>query len=103
MKVLLAGELRTPAGRVACRLLDISRGGACMDADQPQRVGAQVALTRGPLSVKGKVAWARGRRCGVQFEDPIRATDLFVQLSASRQGPIKPQPVNVPMPLSPSR
>lgn len=111
MKVLLAGELRTPIGPVACRLHDISRGGACVDADHPQRVGSHVSLSRGPLAAKGIVVWARGRRCGLQFNDPIRATDLFVQLSASRQSQAglqpKPQtrsqPVNAPICPFPSR
>lgn len=98
MKVLLAGELRTQQGSVPCRLLDLSRGGAGMDVDQPQPVGAQVALTRGPLSVTGKIAWAQGRRCGIRFDDPIRATDLFVQLSVSRH--VQAQPVNAPWMLS---
>lgn len=102
MKVLLAGELGTPGGVVPCRLLDISRGGACMDAERPQRVGTAVALQRGPLSARGIVAWARGRRCGMRFDDPIRATDLFVQLSASRQAQGSPQPVS-PMPRPVSR
>lgn len=102
MKVLLTGDLRTPKGTIVCRLLDISRGGACLEADEPQEVGARVALNRGQLAVNGTVVWSRGRRCGVRFEGSIRATDLFVQMSASRRA--QPAPVNVAaIPLSPSR
>jgi hypothetical protein len=87
MKVLLSGELRDRHGAFACRIHDISRGGACMDADRPVQAGAIVTFERGGLKVEGAVAWSRGRRFGIRFDSPIRATELLVQMSHSRAAP----------------
>jgi hypothetical protein len=84
MRVLLTGELASRRGEVACRIVDISRGGACLDADRAHEVGEDIAFRRGTLNAKGKVVWARGKRLGVRFDDPIRATELLVQMSHSR-------------------
>jgi hypothetical protein len=84
MKVLLTGELTGRRGIVACRIVDISRGGACLDADRALELGEIVSFSRGTLHAKGKIVWARGKRLGVRFEEPIRATELLVQMSHSR-------------------
>jgi len=105
MKVLLTAELQTPRGMRPCRILNLSRGGACLEADPGQNVGARVELRRGELAVAGTVTWARGRRFGLCFCSPIRATDLFVQMSASRNSQPPPdQKVSAAaIPLYPSR
>jgi hypothetical protein len=33
----------------------------------------------------GRIAWVAGQPLGVQFDEPIRATELLVQMSHSRQ------------------
>jgi hypothetical protein len=90
MKVFLSGELRVRGGSASCRLLDISRGGACVEADGSGRVGDTVQFVRGQLIASGRIAWVRGCRIGVQFDAPIRATDLLVQMSHSRQAAAPP-------------
>ncbi len=108
MKVLLSGELRSRRGVVACRIHDISRGGACMDADLAHGVGETIVFERGGLKVEGSVAWSRGKRFGVRFDAPIRATELLVQMSHSRDAratgsaPVAPVSAS-PRPLFPSR
>ncbi|HEY0116718.1 MAG TPA: PilZ domain-containing protein [Allosphingosinicella sp.] len=99
IKVLLSGELRGMRGAVACRVHDISRGGACVDADQVHQVGESVTFHRGPLKVSGTIMWSRGKRFGLSFDEPIRATELFVQMSHSRKaagqsGPSGAQPLS---------
>lgn len=84
MKVLLTGELSSRRGAVPCRIVDISRGGACVDADRAHERGEQVCFSRGGLQAKGQIVWSRGRRFGIRFDEPIRATELFVQMSQSR-------------------
>jgi hypothetical protein len=93
MKVFLSGELHVRGGSSACRVLDISRGGACIEGDGSGRIGDPVQFVRGQLMASGRIAWTRGRRIGVQFDVPIRATDLLVQMSHSRNaqaGPAQP-------------
>lgn len=91
MKVRLSGELRCARGAAECRIYDLSRGGACLDADAPHSVGEAVTFVRAGLSVSGTVAWARGKRFGLRFDAPIRATDLLVQMSQSRQAQAQAQ------------
>lgn len=70
---------------LAVRLRDLSRGGALAEAARtPARLG-KVTLARGALTVEARVAWVDRGRFGLVFETPIRATDLFVQLSLSRE------------------
>lgn len=102
MKVMLAGAVLTALGSRPCRILDLSRHGACLDSADARRVGDQLTLQRGALAAAGTVMWVRGRRCGMRFDAPIRATDLFVQLSASRMA--QPAPVSsVAISRSPSK
>jgi hypothetical protein len=98
MKVLLSGELRSRRGPSGCRVHDISKGGACFDADRAHDVGETVTFNRGDFKVSGTIMWSRGRRFGIKFEQPIRATEIFVQISQSRQArapaPARPAPVS---------
>jgi hypothetical protein len=84
MKVLLTGEVSSRRGLFACRVVDISRGGACLDAERAHEIGEDVSFSRGSLEAKGKIVWSRGKRFGVRFDEPIRATELLVQMSHSR-------------------
>ncbi len=84
MKVLLTGELSSRRGEVACRIVDISRGGVSLDADRAHEVGEEICFRRGTLQAKGRIMWSRGKRFGIRFDEPIRATELLVQMSHSR-------------------
>lgn len=84
MRVLLSGEVRSRRGAAACRIHDLSRGGACIEADAAHAVGESVTFARGGLKVVGRVAWSRGKRFGITFDERIRATELLVQMSHSR-------------------
>jgi hypothetical protein len=84
MKVLLTGELSSRRGTFSCRVVDISRGGACIDADRAHEEGEDVCFRRNGLQTRGRVVWSRGRRFGIRFDEPIRATELLVQMSHSR-------------------
>ncbi len=106
MKVLLTGELSSRRGSFSCRIIDISRGGACLDADRAHEAGEDVCFSRGGLQAKGKIMWSRGRRFGIRFDEPIRATELLVQMSHSRtatQPAQRPRELSPALPLSPSR
>jgi hypothetical protein len=106
MKVLLTGELSSRRGSFSCRVVDISRGGACIDADRVHEQGEDVCFRRGALQTRGKVVWSRGRRFGIRFDDPIRATELLVQMSHSRTvtQPVPPaRELSLSGLLSPSR
>ena len=106
MKVLLTGEMSSRRGAFSCRIVDISRGGACLEADRAHEVGEDVSMRRGSLRTQGKIMWSRGKRFGVRFEEPIRATELLVQMSQSRSANVpaqRPRELSLSVPLSPSR
>jgi len=84
MKVMLDAVLASRRGPIGCRVHDISQGGAMVEADCPHTIGEVVAIERSRLKVSGTVVWSRGKRFGIQFDAPIRATELLVQMSHSR-------------------
>jgi hypothetical protein len=81
--ILRAGEADLPV-----RLRDLSRGGALGTCMRPPAALSDVTLVRGALAIEARVAWAGRSRFGLEFARPIRATELLVQLSLSRSGPI---------------
>ena len=85
MKVLLTGMLEVGGTIVACRVHDISRGGACLDAEVMPGIGDSVTLRRGSLVAEGVVAWLGRGRFGIRFAAPIKATELLVQMNHSRR------------------
>jgi hypothetical protein len=95
MRVLLPAELRTETSSTPCRVLDMSRGGACLELDGPIALGREVLLHSGAMSRAGKVMWLDGRRCGIRFAQQMRATELLVQMSHSRKSKVEPAPLPV--------
>jgi PilZ domain-containing protein len=85
--VELDAVLRGVAAEQPVRLLDLSRGGALVACARPPAADAAVTLVRGALTIDARVAWSRRDRFGLEFARPIRATELFVQLSLSRGSP----------------
>ena len=93
MRVQLSAELRTETSRNQCRIIDLSRGGACLELDAPIALGRKVMLHSGALCRPGMVLWVDGLLCGVRFVEPIRATELLVQMSQSRKSNVAPAPI----------
>ena len=84
----LAAMLRAEAAAdLPIRLRDLSRGGALGECSRPPRPSSKVTLLRGALAIEARVAWAKSGRFGLEFAQPIRATELFIQLSLSRASP----------------
>ncbi len=52
---------------VACRLVDYSRGGACLEVFPMVTLPARFELLHGGVKKKCRVAWRRGIRIGVAF------------------------------------
>lgn len=84
MKMILPARLTADGREQDCQIRDMSRGGACIDSGEALAPGARILLTCGSMGAEGHVAWTRGRRAGIRFDAPIRATDLFVLMSRSR-------------------
>ena len=80
----LDGVLRGDAVDQPVRLIELSRGGASASCRRPPAPGAAMILVRGDLTIEARVAWAAGGRIGLAFAQPLRATQLLVQMSLSR-------------------
>ena len=58
-------------GTGACSLIDLSRSGARIGADDCPRVGATVVIKGLPLELFGTVRWSVPGLFGVEFEIPL--------------------------------
>ena len=52
---------------VACRLVDYSRGGACLEVSPTVTLPERFELLHGGVKKKSRVVWRRGIRIGVVF------------------------------------
>jgi hypothetical protein len=55
------------APAIACRLVDISRGGACLEIFPMVPLPGRFELLHGGVKKKSRVVWRRGMRIGVAF------------------------------------
>lgn len=83
--LFLPATIRTGAGAARVQLRNLSCSGAQAESLRPPGQGSRVTLTRDELIVEARVAWVSGIRFGLSFAQPIRATDLLVQLSRGRE------------------
>lgn len=82
----LAASLRIGGDSRRVQLRNLSRSGALAEALRPPPAGNPVTLAANGLLAEAQVEWVRGSRFGLSFRQPLRATDLLVQLSRSRHG-----------------
>ncbi len=52
---------------VACRLVDYSRGGACLEIFPMVNLPDRIELIHGNVRKKSRIVWRRGIRIGVAF------------------------------------
>jgi hypothetical protein len=52
---------------IACRLVDYSAGGACLEVSLTARLPERFELLHGGVRKKSRVVWRRGIRIGVAF------------------------------------
>ena len=69
--VLLAAKVSTPDGVIEARLRNLSQKGALLEGDRIPPVGTDLIFERGETKVRGRVAWARDGRFGIEFLTPI--------------------------------
>ncbi|MDB5695061.1 MAG: Pilus assembly protein PilZ [Sphingomonas bacterium] len=68
--------LDTADGRHRAHVLNMSAIGACVHARCVHRVWSGVTLQLDELTLKGRVTWADGERCGIKFVYPLAAKEL---------------------------
>jgi hypothetical protein len=75
-RALLRAALRTASGERRANILNLSTGGALLDAARPPALGEPVTLIRDALVAPGRVTWTRDHRFGVTFDEAISDADV---------------------------
>lgn len=81
-RVMLSARLLSPIGLSSVVLLDLSNEGAMVSAPLPLPQGSHVVLTRGRLEAHAVIAWAEGRRLGLEFDEVISDAVIDETVSA---------------------
>ena len=58
-------DLKKPA--IACNVVDISAGGACIEVHGTEAIPARFILNHGGVKKSCRIVWQKGRRIGVSF------------------------------------
>ena len=68
--VLNAAMLAIGASRTAI-IRDVSRTGLKLEVNAEMYVGQEVWLKLPPYDIFGKVAWVKGKQCGIRLDEPF--------------------------------
>jgi hypothetical protein len=80
-RIMLAANIYSIHGEIGGVLLDVSQGGAMLNASPPPPEGCRLLLERQNLEIPGIVRWVEGNRFGVQFDEPL-SDDAILTLVA---------------------
>jgi hypothetical protein len=95
-RVLLTAQLITIAGEQPVKLRDISMVGALIEGEKLPPPGKDVVLRRGSIETFASVAWVRGNRCGLLFDDSFTESEMMAFIN-------KPAPMARQMPIAQER
>ncbi len=70
-RVMLAAKLYSVHGETPAVLLDLSEGGALLNASPAPPSGCKVLLARLDLEASATVMWKEGNRFGLKFDEPL--------------------------------
>ena len=95
-RVLLIARLVTTSCERIVKLRDLSTTGAMIEGPRIPPPGADILLQRGALEVFGTIVWAKGMQAGIEFDEPLTETMLWMQVNAPQHieepGPADPPP-----------
>ena len=80
-RVSLTAQLRYFREQSDVRVLDLSSGGAMIEAEAPPARGEEVVLVRGALQIVATVAWVRAHHCGLCFHRAVDKRALMAPLA----------------------
>jgi hypothetical protein len=80
--VLLVAKLVTTWGERIVKLRNMSATGAMIEGDRIPPPGTDILLQRGSLELFATIMWTRGKEAGLEFEEPLSQTELWMQVNA---------------------
>lgn len=81
--MFVMGTIYSPTGSAPVKIRNLSAGGALVEGGVVPPQGDEVRLSRGALSVVGKVVWRVDMRAGLQFDSRVSVADWLPDLRAS--------------------
>ena len=73
--IFVVAALASASGTGPVRIRNMSRSGALIEGAMIPAEGARVRLSRGSLSVTGRIVWQRGSRAGLRFHSTVAVAD----------------------------
>ena len=86
-RIMLTATICSVHGEVDAVLLDLSRGGAMMNASPPPPPGCKLLVERHNLEMSGVVRWVSGNHFGISFDEPLSEEAVMILVSRSHQPP----------------
>lgn len=83
-RALLGAQLATVTGERRANILNLSTGGALLDAAEPPVAGEPVTLIRDAHAMPGRIGWVNGHRFGMTFDHAI--SDAVVSAVTGQAG-----------------
>lgn len=83
--VLMAASVESDAGTASVKLRNLSREGALVEGADLPSAGAAVLFRKGDLVRRGSVAWLKGARAGVHFDEPLDPEMLLHHMASPRK------------------
>lgn len=84
-RVLLIARLVTTAYERIVKLRDLSATGAMIEGPRIPPLGTDILLQRGSLEVFGTIVWSKDMQAGIEFDEPLTETMLWMQVNAPQQ------------------
>ncbi len=74
-------NLRVANVQMRGHFLDLSTSGALAHCETPQTAGSYIEVKAFGIETSGRVVWARGKRFGIQFSQPMtdEAIDIVIR------------------------
>lgn len=69
--VLMTASVQSASGELDVKLRNLSEDGALVEAASLPPEGSAVIFRRGELVAEGRIAWVRGKRAGIAFDEKL--------------------------------
>ena len=75
--VLLAATIEVGGAAISVKLRNLSEQGALIEGPELPVEGSEVLFKRNELSVRGRVAWIKGKHAGIAFAVPLSTQEVL--------------------------
>lgn len=91
-KTAIPARLDSAGGSQDVTIIDASQTGLLVRCTTPPRPGSEIAVLRRSQRIEGTVAWCRGRRIGIDSNEPIDVELLTGHATLGSEAAFKAKP-----------